>query len=90
MQYKLIYICKIFSLHYNLVSKAAGVSTSISVTKSSALSSALYSVAFNKLVIQFVPQTLITQTLEICNFSGAQKTFSLNYSQEFFASIEAY
>ena len=58
----LIYICKILSLRYNLVSKAAGVSTSISVTKSSALSSALYSVAFNKL-IQFVPQTLITQTL---------------------------
>ena len=54
--YKLIYICKILSLHYSLVSKAAGVSTSISVTKSSALSSALYSAAFNKL-IQFVPQT---------------------------------
>ena len=83
-----MYICEILSLHYSLVSKAAGVSTSISVTKSGALSSALYSVAFSKLLIQFVPQTLITQTS--CYFSDAQKTFSLNYSQIFFALIEAH
>ena len=80
--YELIYICKTLPLLYSLGLKAAGVSTAVSVRKSSALGSTVYSAAFNKL-IQFVPQTLITQTYV------TSAIIKLNYSQIILALIEA-
>ena len=78
--------CKILSLHYSLVSIAAGVSSSVLVTKSSTVRaqcySALASISFHC--------TRNADHSDSSYFSNVQKTFSLNYSQRIFASVEAH